>query len=92
VLEWQHKTRWLGLKVSVSLVDSLTGIQMWGDSYKTDLNPAELIGFRGGIASTIVGKSPANTVLLPKPCPPESKRASPCELTTVPSDAAILPI
>jgi adenylate cyclase len=36
-----------GLKVIVSLVDGLTGVHVWGDAHRTDLDPAGLVGFRG---------------------------------------------
>jgi adenylate cyclase len=45
-----------GLKVIVNLVDGLTDVHIWGDAYRTDLNPAALIAFEERIASTIVSK------------------------------------
>jgi len=45
-----------GLKVTVSLFDMKTGLQIWGDSHKTDLDPVELIVFQEEIANIISGK------------------------------------
>ena len=71
-----------GLKVIVSLVDGLTGMHIWGDSYRTDLDPAELIAFEERIASTVVSKISCEDGIITKTLSPESKRVPPAELTT----------
>jgi hypothetical protein len=71
-----------GLKVIVNLVDGLTGMHIWGDSYRTDLNPAALIAFEERIASTVVSKISCEDGIIAKALSPESKRVPPAELTT----------
>jgi hypothetical protein len=63
-----------GLKVIVNLVDGLTGMHIWGDSYRTDLNPAALISFEERIASTVVSKISCEDGIIAKALSPESKR------------------
>jgi adenylate cyclase len=69
-----------GLKVSVSLVDSSTGIQMWGDSYKTDVNPSELIGFQEEVANRIAGIISCEYGIIAKVVSQESKLHPPSTL------------
>jgi len=76
------KTDATGLKVIVNLVDGLTGLYVWGDSHRTDLNPAELISFEERIASAIVSKISCEDGIVVKTLAPESKRVAPEELTT----------
>ncbi|WP_419656596.1 putative adenylate cyclase [Desulfosarcina variabilis str. Montpellier] len=71
-----------GLKVIVNLVDGLTGMHIWGDSYRTDLNPAGLISFEERIASTVVSKISCEDGIITKALSAESKRVPPAELTT----------
>jgi adenylate cyclase len=71
-----------GLKVSVSLVDSSTGIQMWGDSYKTDGNPSELIGFQEEVANMIAGIISCEYGIIAKTLSQESKKHLPATLKT----------
>jgi len=71
-----------GLKVIVNLVDGLTGMHIWGDSYRTDLNPAALIALEERIASTVVSKISCEDGIIAKALSPESKRVPPAELTT----------
>ena len=76
------KTDVNGLKVIVNLIDGLTGMHIWGDSYRTDLDPAELIAFEERIASTVVSKISCEDGIIAKALSSESKRVAPAELTT----------
>jgi adenylate cyclase len=76
------KTHGTGLKLIVNLVDGLTGIHIWGDSYSTDLKPAALISFEERVASTVVSKISCEYGIIVKALSPESKRVPPAELTT----------
>jgi adenylate cyclase len=58
------------------------GMHIWGDSYRTDLNPAALISFEERIASTVVSKISCEDGIIAKALSPESKRVPPAELTT----------
>jgi adenylate cyclase len=71
-----------GLKVIVNLVDGLAGMHIWGDSYRTDLDPAALISFEEHIASTVVSKISCEDGIITKTLFAESKRVPPAELTT----------
>ncbi|WP_155303810.1 hypothetical protein [Desulfosarcina widdelii] len=76
------KTDATGLKVIVNLVDGPTGLHIWVDSHRTDLNPAELISFEERIASTVVSKITCEDGIVVKTLAPESKKIPPEELTT----------
>lgn len=71
-----------GLKVNVSLVDTLTGIQIWGDSQKTDYEPSQLIAFQEEVAHTIAGKISSEYGIIAKTLSPESKKHLPSTLKT----------
>jgi adenylate cyclase len=76
------KTDGTGLKLIVNLVDGLTGIHIWGDSYSTDLKPAALISFEERVASTVVSKISCEYGVIVKTLSAESKRVPPEELST----------
>ena len=76
------KTDVNGLRVIVNLIDGLTGMHIWGDSYRTDLNPAALISFEERIASMVVSKISCEYGVIAKTLSPESRRVPPTELTT----------
>ena len=71
-----------GLKIIASLIDGSTGIHLWGDSYRTDLNPAGMVSFEEKIACTVAGKISCEYGVIAKTLSPESKRIPPAELTT----------
>jgi TolB-like protein len=76
------KKEMTGLKVIVSLVDGSTGIHLWGDSHRTDLDPAGMVSFEEKIAGTVTGKISCEYGVIAKTLSPESKRIPPTELTT----------
>jgi adenylate cyclase len=76
------KTDGTGLKLIVNLVDGLTGIHIWGDSYSTDLKPAALISFEERVASTVVSKISGEYGVIVKTLSAESRRVPPEELST----------
>jgi TolB-like protein len=71
-----------GLKVNVILVDLSTGLQIWGDSYVTDCNPSELIGFQEEVAHTVAGKISCEYGIIAKTLSNESKQHPPAKLKT----------
>jgi TolB-like protein len=71
-----------GLKVNVSLVDLSTGLQIWGDSYKTDCSPSALIAFQEEVANTIAGTISCEYGIIAKTLSHESKRHPPSKLKT----------
>ena len=82
VLGGSIKTEGTGLKLIVNLVDGLTGIHIWGDSYRTDLKPAALISFEERVASNVVSKISCEYGVIVKTLSAESRREPPEELTT----------
>jgi hypothetical protein len=71
-----------GLKVNVSLVDVSSGHQIWGDSYRTDYSPSQLIVFQEEVANTIAGKMISEYGIIAKTLSHESKQHPPSELKT----------
>ncbi len=71
-----------GLKVFVSLTDLVTGIQIWADSYRTDLNPTDLIAFEERVATISVGKIMCECGIITKTLSLESERIPPRKLKT----------
>lgn len=71
-----------GLKVIVNLTDLVTGIQIWADSYHTDLNPGEVVAFEERVAKTIVGKILCEYGIITKTLSLESARIPPANLKT----------
>ena len=69
-----------GLKVSVNLVDVSTGHQIWGDFYKTDCRPSQLIVFQEEVANTIAGKIISEYGIIAKTLSHESKQHPPSTL------------
>jgi hypothetical protein len=53
---------------------------MWGDSYKTDGNPSELIGFQEEVANTIAGIISCEYGIIAKVVSQESKQHPPATL------------
>jgi hypothetical protein len=70
------------LKVNVSLVDLSTGLQILGDSYKTDCKPSELIEFQEEVAHTIMAKISCKYGIFSKTLSHESKQHPPSKLKT----------
>ena len=71
-----------GLKVNVSLADMSTGLQIWGDYHKTDVNPSQLIVFQEEVANTIAGKIISEYGIIAKTLSHESKQHPPSNLKT----------
>ncbi len=71
-----------GIKVNVSLDDTKTGIQIWGDSHASALDPAQLISFQEEVAKTIAAKIACEYGIIFKTLCIESKKKPPSELKT----------
>ena len=70
------------LKVIVNLTDLKNGMQIWADSYRTDLNPTQMIEFEEKIATTVVGMISCEAGVIAKTLSSEAKRVPPSELKT----------
>lgn len=71
-----------GLKVIVTLTDESTGVQIWGDSHKTELCPAEMISFGERVASAVVSKITCEDGIIPRILSCESRQVPPENVTT----------
>lgn len=71
-----------GLKVIVHLTDLMSGIQVWADSYHTDLNPDAIITFEERVAKEIAGKILCEYGIITKTLSLESARTPPAGLKT----------
>jgi adenylate cyclase len=71
-----------GMKLTVSLADTKTGKQIWGESHRSDLDPAELISFQEEVARVVATKIVNEFGIISKYLSVESKKKPPTELTT----------
>jgi adenylate cyclase len=71
-----------GLKINVNLTDVLTGLQIWGDSHKTEFDPSQLIVFQEDVANTIAGKISSEYGIIAKTLSHESKQHPPSGFKT----------
>jgi adenylate cyclase len=71
-----------GLKVNVSLADTSTGLQIWGDSLETDFDPSELMGFQEEVAHAIAGQISCEYGIIAKTLSRESKQNPPMQIGT----------
>ena len=62
-----------GFKVNVFLTDLTTGMQIWADTFRADLNPASLMPLSGDVARTVAGKICAEYGIIARQLSIESK-------------------
>ena len=70
------------IKVAVNLVDSKTNMQIWGNSYTSDLETAQLISFQEEVAKAIAGKISCEDGIVSKTLSIESNEKHPSDLKT----------
>ena len=70
------------IKVTVNLVDSKTNMQIWGNSYTSDLETAQLISFQEEVAKAIAGKLSCEDGIVSKTLSIESRKKPPSDLKT----------
>jgi adenylate cyclase len=68
------------IKISVRLVDTNSGSQIWGNNYKRDLTPAALIGIQEAIAARVVGTIADNYGLISRRLSLESRKRAPVDM------------
>jgi len=71
-----------GIKVAVGLNDSRSGIRIWGDMHRCDLDAAHLISFQEQVARVITAKIAGETGIITRALSLESKQLPPSELQT----------
>ena len=70
------------IKVTVNLVDTKTSMQIWGNSYTSDLETAQLISFQEEVAKAIAGKLSCEDGIVSKTLSIESRNKHPSDLKT----------
>lgn len=68
------------VKITVQLVDTSSGVQLWSENYKRELNPASLIDMQETIASRVVGVVADQFGLISRRLSLESRKKAPNEL------------
>jgi TolB-like protein len=71
-----------GIKVAVGLNDTRTGIHLWGDTHRCDLEAARLISFQEQVARVVTAKIAGETGIVAKALSIESKKVPPSDAQT----------
>jgi adenylate cyclase len=64
------------------LVDTLNGLQVWGDQYQRQLKPDKLIALQGEIAQEVAGRIGSEYGIIPRNLSKESRKKPPGSLDT----------
>jgi len=68
------------VKVTIQLLDTYTGAQIWGESYKRDLTAANLIAMQEAIAHSVIGVIADQYGLISRRLSAESRKRPPADL------------
>lgn len=70
------------LRMNVGLTDTSTGVQIWADMHRADLNPAHLMAIGGEVARIVAGKIAAEYGIIARQLSIEAKHTPPLKLST----------
>ncbi len=70
------------IKITVRLVDTATGLQVWGDQYQRQLKPEKLIALQEEIAQKVAAKIGSEYGIIPQNLSKESRKKPPESLDT----------
>jgi adenylate cyclase len=70
------------IKITVRLVDTLNGLQVWGDQYQRQLRPDKLIALQEEIAQKVAAKIGSEYGIIPRNLSKESRKKPPESLDT----------
>jgi adenylate cyclase len=70
------------VKITVRLVDTLNGLQVWGDQYQRQLKPDKLIALQEEIAQKVAGRIGSVYGIIPRNLSKESRKKPPGSLDT----------
>jgi adenylate cyclase len=70
------------VKITVRLVDTLNGLQVWGDQYQRQLKPDKLIALQEEIAQKVAAKIGSEYGVIPRNLSKESRKKPPGSLHT----------
>ncbi len=68
------------VKVTIGLIDTSTGVQIWGENYKRELTAADLIAMQEGIALSVIGAIADQYGLISRRLSAESRKKPPADL------------
>ena len=68
------------VKVAIQLLDTITGVQVWGESYKSDLRAADLIEMQEDIARRVIGAIADQYGMISRRLSMESRKKAPADL------------
>jgi tetratricopeptide (TPR) repeat protein len=71
-----------GFKVTVSLDDTRSGIRLWSDTHRCDMEAANMISFQEQVARVVTAKIAGETGIINKALSIESKKVPPSEAQT----------
>jgi adenylate cyclase len=70
------------IKITVRVVDTLNGLQVWGDQYQRQLRPEKLIALQEEIAQKVAAKIGSEYGIIPRSLSKESRKKPPESLDT----------
>jgi TolB-like protein len=70
------------IKITVRLVDTANGLQVWGDQYQRQLKPDKLIALQEEIAQKVAAKIGSEYGIIPRNLSKESRKKPPGSLNT----------
>lgn len=70
------------IKIMVRLVDTLNGLQVWGEQYQRQLRPDKLIALQEEIAQIVAAKIGSEYGIIPRNLSKESRKKPPISLST----------
>ena len=71
-----------GIKVTVSLDDTRSGIRLWSDTHRCDMEAAHMISFQEQVARVVTAKIAGETGIINKTLSIESKKVPPSDAQT----------
>lgn len=71
-----------GIKVTAYLTDRKTGKQIWGDTHRSSIDPAQFLAFQEKVVQIIATKTTGEFGIIPKLVSSESRNKPPIELKT----------
>jgi TolB-like protein len=71
------------IKITVRLVDTLNGLQVWGDQYQRQLKPDKLIALQEEIAQKVAGRIGSEYGIIPRSLSKESRKKPFSGATTI---------
>ena len=68
------------VKITIGLIDAISGVQIWGENYKREMTPAGLIAIQEAIGQRVVGVVADQFGLITRRLSMESRKKAPADL------------